>query len=141
MQARLIPIQALKRSPYELGLGWLVNLDAADFVGKRALKSEQQAGSKFQLRSFEIDNPNQPEDGTTLFANIDGQQVSIGQINCSGWSWDLGKMIGNASVKSRYAATDNARAMVEGAELEVRLSRGPLRKFDRSKQVPAPTHV
>jgi aminomethyltransferase len=37
--------EAQKSSPYEIGLGWAVRLDKADFVGRRALAAEKQTGS------------------------------------------------------------------------------------------------
>lgn len=40
-------IDAQLSSPYELGLGWAVALDGADFVGKRALAQEKAAGSEW----------------------------------------------------------------------------------------------
>ena len=42
----LDPDPDFERSPYEVGLGWLVNLQGIDFVGKQALLSKQDAGQK-----------------------------------------------------------------------------------------------
>lgn len=41
----LDPDSEFKRSPYEVGLGWLVNLQADDFVGKKALEAEKDIGN------------------------------------------------------------------------------------------------
>jgi aminomethyltransferase len=43
--SRSAHIERQKSSPYELGLGWAVDLKGADFVGKRALLDEERRGS------------------------------------------------------------------------------------------------
>lgn len=43
--ARGAQIESQKSSPFELGLGWAVDLEGADFVGKRALAAEARRGS------------------------------------------------------------------------------------------------
>jgi aminomethyltransferase len=49
-------IAGQKSSPYEMGLGWTVNLDKPGyFVGRRALEREQREGSAWQLVGFEVD--------------------------------------------------------------------------------------
>lgn len=42
-------------SPYELGLGWAVALDGADFIGKRALLKEKAAGSEWTFVGVQAD--------------------------------------------------------------------------------------
>jgi glycine cleavage system aminomethyltransferase T len=44
-----------KRSPYREGLGWLVNLQGQDFVGKQALQDRQNAGHRWVLIILQID--------------------------------------------------------------------------------------
>ena len=56
---------------YELGLGWLVNLDAVDFVGRDALAKQKKNGHRFALRSFEISENSPPDDGEKLYAGVD----------------------------------------------------------------------
>ena len=43
-----------KSSPYELGLGWTVALNAGDFVGRRALLDESIRGSDWSLVGLEV---------------------------------------------------------------------------------------
>ena len=43
-----------KSSPFEIGLGWAVNFDKADFVGKRALQQEAKRGSPRSFVGLEI---------------------------------------------------------------------------------------
>ncbi len=132
------PNPGFERSPFELGLGWLVDLDAADFVGKDALLEEKRNGSRYTLRSFTINDPRVPEDGAPLYAKVADEDMEVGIITCSSWSWDLEQMIGNASIENRYAAIKNAWMILDGDTLMVRLSCGPLRSFERSKKMPAP---
>ena len=49
----LIPAQ--KFSPYELGFGKMVHLDKENFIGKRALQSDQKNGVPRQLVGLEVD--------------------------------------------------------------------------------------
>ena len=68
----LEPQPGFERSPYDLGLGWLVNLDAADFIGRDALLEQKKNGHRYSLRSFEIDNVSQPDDSAEIYAGVDG---------------------------------------------------------------------
>ena len=79
-----------------------------------------------------------PPDGTSLYDNVAGQGEVVGVIHCSSWSWDMGKMIGNASIQSRHAGLQEVWTTREEGSRRLRLSSGPLRRFKRSKEVPAP---
>ncbi len=46
--------ESRKSSPFELGLGWTVALDAGDFMGRRALLDEAQRGSAWSLVGLEV---------------------------------------------------------------------------------------
>jgi aminomethyltransferase len=46
--------ESRKSSPYELGLGWTVSLDAGEFVGRRALIDESKRGSEWSLVGLEV---------------------------------------------------------------------------------------
>ena len=132
----LDPKPGFERSPYELGLGWLVNLDAADFVGRNALAEQKKNGHRFTLRSFEINSNSPPDDGEELYISVDDDTL-VGSVNCSGWSWGMNKTIGNASIKSEHAALGHAWIELGGQRLQVRLSRGPLITLERRNKVPA----
>jgi aminomethyltransferase len=47
--------QTQRFSPYEIGLGWTVNLEKENFVGRAALRREKERGSPRQLVGLEID--------------------------------------------------------------------------------------
>ncbi len=62
----LIPEQ--RSSPYELGLGWTVDLDRpGSFVGRRALEAEIRDGSPWTIAGLEVDWPSLE----ALFARVD----------------------------------------------------------------------
>ncbi|MFQ5613879.1 MAG: aminomethyltransferase family protein [Anaerolineae bacterium] len=48
-------IEAQKSSPYKIGLGWTVKLDAGDFVGRRALAAEKERGSEWAFVGLQAD--------------------------------------------------------------------------------------
>jgi aminomethyltransferase len=126
-----------ERSPHEVGLGWLVNLDAVDFVGRDALREQCETGHRYCLRSLTIDDGRKPEDDVELYGIVDGAEQQVGSINCSAWSWGLEKMVGNASIKSAYADLDRAWVMCGDERLQVRLDRGAPQNLERRNQVPA----
>lgn len=57
ISARKALIEGQKSSPFEAGMGWAVNLDKGDFVGRKALLKEKQAGSKWKLVGLVVDWP------------------------------------------------------------------------------------
>ena len=131
------PQPGFERSPFELGLSWLVELEGDDFVGKGALLEEQASGSQHSLRYFSTETNVELQDGTEILA-ADTNQV-IGRVNNSAWSWGLQQMIGNASIKSEHSDLKSARVSVDGEFLVLSLSRKPFLKLQRRDQVPAPT--
>jgi aminomethyltransferase len=52
--ARKALIESQTSSPYELDLGWTVNLDKERFVGKRALAAEKERGPQWQFVGIEV---------------------------------------------------------------------------------------
>jgi len=132
------PNPGFERSPFELGIGWLVDLDTRDFVGREALAAQKREGPRFVLRSFVMDDERKPEDGSTLHATIDGADRQIGLIACSSWSWGMRRTIGHASVEHPYARLKLAWTYIENERVTVELSRGPLIDLERRRQVPAP---
>ena len=87
----------LETNPYEVGLGWLVDLDQdADFIGKEALKRIKAEGVTRKLVGVEIE-------GDPLDLNVTAWPVStngaaVGQITSAVYSPRLEKNIGYAMV-------------------------------------------
>ena len=113
----LIPDQM--SSPYELGLGWTVNLDRGPFIGQKALKKEKQNESKWATMGLDINWPDLEE----LYHNhglpphieagawrhsvpiYNSKQVSsqIGYATSGTWSPILKKNIALATIEAAYA--------------------------------------
>jgi len=111
--ARRCTIESQKSTPYELGLGWTVQLKRAPFLGQEALRAEKATGSVWQLVGLSVDwdelealydsfdlPPQFPShasrEGVPLYA--DGRQV--GQATSNTWSPILKQKIALASVKT-----------------------------------------
>jgi aminomethyltransferase len=71
------------RSPFELGMGWLVNLDKAYFTGKRALLKEQSGPIKRRLVKLSVAG-NKPPTDSFLYDEKNGKR--IGTIKSNIWS-------------------------------------------------------
>jgi aminomethyltransferase len=118
-----IPSQSY--SPYEIGLGRLVDLGAGDFVGRRALIAEMTAGGPpRRLVGLDIDWPEiealhaaqgLPPSASSIVSRAavpvfaDGRQV--GRVTSIGWSPLLKKMLGLASVGAAHARPGTRLAM------------------------------
>ena len=107
-------------SPYELGMGRLVNLEGGDFVGRLALRREQAKGGRprrlvgVQLEWDDIErsfskqglppaiSPSIDRSAVPVFATRGDRQV--GKLTSHGWSPILKQAIGLASVSPAYEA-------------------------------------
>ncbi len=128
---------SLKRSPFEVGLGWMVDLKSQNFIGKAALETKQKNGQNWVIRTIQAETNLDLVSGCELFTRIDDEKVSIGTVSCSTWSWGLEKLIGNASISSKYKELAEAILVTNGVEYRVILGRGPHLDLVRRCQVPA----
>jgi aminomethyltransferase len=116
ISARKAIIEAQKSSPYEIGLGWTVDLRKTNFVGRKELSAEKLSGSKWNLVGLEIDWTSlEKEFGRVdLVPQVLGRasraavpvfhgRRQIGQVTSHTFSPILKKYIGIASLESRYA--------------------------------------
>jgi len=109
-------VEEQKYSPFEMGLGRLVNLDKNKFVGQTALIAEQTRGSSREIVGIEIDWPEVesiyesvglPPAVSPIASRVavpvfkDGGQ--IGKATTSTWSPTLKKMIALATIRRDYA--------------------------------------
>ena len=134
----LDPQPGFERTPYEASLGWMVNLDAAEFVGRDALIAQQDNGPGFYSRRFESTQRVKIEDGESVFSEIEGETIEIGFVACSSWSWGLGRMIGHASIQAEYKDTEHAWLQLNGERVPVSLGDGAFINLEQRNQVPAP---
>lgn len=120
-------IEDQKSSPYELGLGWTVALEASNFVGRAALRAERARPPAWCFRGIALDwdsleaayaeaglPPQLP--GTTLRDSVPlfsgGRQV--GYATSRGWSPTLKTYLGLAHLEAESAAI--------GTELEIEVT-------------------
>lgn len=109
-------IESRKSSPYEIGLGWTVQLERDPFIGQEALRREKEEGSRWSLVGLEMDwvelealcerynLPPQLGSGASragLPVYSGGEQV--GKVSSSTFSPILKKYIALASLRSEYA--------------------------------------
>jgi len=80
--------QAIKldraRSPFELDLAWLVDLEKPNFNGRRALLEEKKRGSRFRLVRLDIEG-NKPAHSSYIYADRNKGEV-VGTITSAQWS-------------------------------------------------------
>ena len=115
--SRKAMIEAQKYSPFELGLGRLVDLQKGPFVGRRALLAEQRRGVRRQIVGLEVDwteverlyevvglPPTAPATASRVAVPVyrDGKQV--GRATSTTWSTMLKKMIALATVEAPHYA-------------------------------------
>ena len=138
-------------SPYELGLGRLVNLGAGDFVGRRALAAEQAAGGpRRRLVGIEIDwlgieaefarHGLPPAVDATVDRNpipLFHRRVQVGRATSTCWSPTCKKMIALASVEHSHERPGTPLGIewtVEGERGRVRAMVVPLPFLDLGRK-------
>ncbi len=111
-------VELQKSTPFELGLGWTVDLEREPFCGQRALSAEQAAGSRFAFVGLELDWDEQQalyakhglpvqfnrgawRSGVPVYNNDGSRQ--IGKATSGTWSPIVKKNLALASVETRYA--------------------------------------
>ncbi len=112
-------IDSRKSSPYEIALGWTVELGRNPFIGQRALQREQQRGSVWALVGLELDwqeterlyasHGLPPHVGSAarrrsvpIYRDRDRQR-QIGYVTSATWSPTLQKNIALATVRTPFA--------------------------------------
>ena len=68
-----------ERTPAELGLSWIVDLERKDeFVGRKALIEERSTGPRFNIMGFTVDSEYELMTGIELYAAVDGHVKNVG---------------------------------------------------------------
>ncbi len=132
-----VVLEARKSSPYEIGLGWLVDFDRPHlpgFVGREALLAEKKKGSAWALVGLEVSwealetlyesfslPPNLPatarRDGLPVYDD-EGRQV--GKVTSHTWSPILKKYVALASVLAPHSKQGTVLQMEHTVEYERR---------------------
>ena len=109
-------VEEQRYSPYEMGLGRLVNLDKNRFVGQAALIAEQKRGHAREIVGLEIDWPHvesfYEEAGlppavspmaSRVAVPVFKEGMQIGKATTSTWSPTLKKMIALATLRREFS--------------------------------------
>ena len=86
------------RSPFELGLGWLVHFDKGVFNGRQALLEEKENGSRYQLVKLDIDG-NKPAKDSFV---VTKQGKYAGTVTSAMWSPSAKASIALASLEAPH---------------------------------------
>jgi aminomethyltransferase len=86
------------RSPFELGLGWLVDLKKTNFTGRRALVEESAKGSRYNLVKLDIDG-NKPANQSFIYTK---NEKFAGTVTSAVWSPSAKANIALASLETPY---------------------------------------
>jgi aminomethyltransferase len=146
VSARKALIASQRYTPYEIGLGRLVNVAKGSFIGQAALRRELAQGPARQLAGLEVswDDIERLHDDVGLPPQIastasrvavpvfDGGR-QVGRATSTTWSPTLKKMVALASLSSRAAVTGTALEMeytVEHQRRRVGVKVVPLPFFD-----------
>ncbi len=90
------------RSPYELGLDWLVSFDKPVFTGMRALRAEKENGSSaWRLLKLDVDG-NKAATSSYIYS---ARKKQVGFVTSAMWSPVAKKNIALANVKASAADT------------------------------------
>lgn len=95
-----------ERSPFELGLGWLVDFRKGHFNGRRALLAESARGARRRLVGLDIEG-NKPAHNALLYADPGGRR-EIGSVTSAAWSPTCKRNIALAMVAAPHFATGTA---------------------------------
>jgi aminomethyltransferase len=86
------------RSPFELGLGWLVDFNKPNFNGRRALLAEKARGHRYNLVKLDIDG-NKPACDSYIFTM---KKKFIGTVSSAAWSPSAKASIALGSVRAPH---------------------------------------
>jgi aminomethyltransferase len=106
------------RSPFELGLGWLVDFDKPLFNGRQALLAEREKGSRYRLVKLDIEG-NKPAKDSYVYK---GKKV-IGAVTSAMWSPSAKASIALASVELPFGETGEELAVEIYYQRELKWSR------------------
>ncbi len=138
-------VESQKSTPFELGLGWTVDLEREAFCGQAALKAESAAGPQLSLVGLELDwdeqealyakhglpvqvHPGAWRSGVPVYDSDGSRQ--IGKATSGAWSPMIKKNLALASVETRYAKI--------GTELKIEYTVEYQRETVTAKVAPMP---
>lgn len=122
------------RSPFELGLDWLIAWDKGPFTGRRALMAERAAGSGWAMVGLDIEG-NVSAEGSILYHD---RKTEAGFITGACWSPTLKASIALAQVPRAHADCRNLWVEIYALrELQYVKLMLPVRRVERPFFAPA----
>jgi aminomethyltransferase len=141
--SRKAMIESQRYSPYELGLGRLVDLDKPPFVGRAALTRERARGPRRQIAGLAIDwaqveavydryalAPVAPAAASRIAVPVRAGGRQIGRATTTAWSPTLKRFIALATLEAPYFAP--------GSRVEFEVTIEGTRHFVGAAVVPTP---
>lgn len=126
-------IESQKSTPYELGLGWTVQLEREPFIGQAALAREVREGSRWSLVGLEIRwdaleelyssyglPPSLPTAAWRSPVPVYEGAHQVGRASSGAWSPTLKKNLALATVEAAHAAPGTQLAIEVTVEYERR---------------------
>jgi aminomethyltransferase len=112
-------------TPLEAGLGWIVKLDADDFLGKQALLKQKEEGIKRKLVAFDLKERGIPRQHCKILK--DGRQ--IGEVTSGMFSPSLGIGIGLGYVQIEFSKIgENLEIDIRGKKVPAEIVKPPFWK-------------
>ena len=147
-------IESQKYSPYEIGLGRLVDLKKEYFIGREALEEESRRGPKRLLMGLEINwddverlydaiglGPQVPSTASRVAVPVYRGGLQVGKATSTTWSPTLKKMIALASLSREQAKPGTELLMeltVEAVRHKVRATTKELPFFNPPRKTATP---
>ncbi len=122
-------------TPLEAGLGWVVKLDAADFIGKPALLAQKAAGLTRKLVGFVMRGRGIARHDYPIYApGLDSSGTPVGKVTSGTTAPSLGVAVGMGYVK---AALSEPGTMLDidcrGKRVPAEVVKGPFYKRQGAK--------
>ena len=86
------------RSPFELGLNWLIDFNKPNFNGRKALLAEKKSGHRYNLVKLDIEG-NKPAHDSYVFTK---NKKQVGTVTSAAWSPSAKASIALASLEAPY---------------------------------------
>jgi aminomethyltransferase len=87
------------RSPFELGLDWLVDFDKGHFIGRRALLEETRRGPRYRLVGLDVQGSKPARDALIYH----GRAKQVGMVTSAMWSPTAKRNFALATLEADYA--------------------------------------
>lgn len=91
------------RSPFELGLGWLVDFDKPHFTGRKALLAEQKNGSRYRFVRLDVEG-NKPAEHSFIF---NARKQVVGSVTSAAWCPSAKSNIAFASLEMPWGLPEH----------------------------------